>query len=197
MTQFINILISALYAMLIQNLIFSAAYGISETIKIAKKPRHLFMCTASVAYFSVFAVIGSYFINKLSFIAVLPETAVYLVYAIIIGVVYLISGYFCVHFLKANKKFMNSLGMCAFNSLVLSVPVLSLKTGNDLFEGIGLAVGAAFAFLIAILLINAGIRHIAQNKNIPKVFQGTPALLIYVGILSLALSSLSGESLFV
>ena len=49
----------------------------------------------------------------------------------------------------------------------------------------------------SLLLINAGIRHIASNKNIPPFFNGTPAIVIYVAILSIALSCFSGESLFV
>ena len=50
--------------------------------------------------------------------------------------------------------------------------------------------------VLAVLLINAGIRHIANNENIPAVFRGTPVLLIYVSLLSLAFSCFTGESLF-
>lgn len=197
MSQFFSLVIAALYATLFQNLVLSASYGISETIKIAKRPKHLVMCSCSVGFYCTVAAIGAFFANKIEFIKTLPDVSLYFVYTLIIAAIYLVSGYFFVHVLKANKKFMNSLGMCAFNALVLSVPVLSFKMNAGIFESIGLGIGAAFAFLLSVLLINAGIRHIANNKNIPPIFRSTPALLIYVGILSLALSCLSGESLFI
>ncbi len=197
MNNFIDTLITALYATLIQNLVFTAAYGVSETVKIAKRPKHLVMCTLSVAFYSVSTAVICHFLDRLEFIASLSSILRFLVYVVVLCVIYLITGFICIHALKANKKFMNSLGMCAFNSLVLAVPMLNFKANYNIFEVIGNGLGTAFALFLAVLLINAGIRHIASNKNIPEVFRGTPVLLIYVALLSLAFSCFSGESLFV
>lgn len=197
MTNFINMLIAALYATLLQNLVFTAAYGISESIKIAKRPKHFFMCACSVAFYSVTVPLCCRALEKISVISNLPLAFHYVIYVLVLAVIYLVSGYICVHLLKADKKFMNSLGMCAFNSLVLSVPVLNFKANYSILQSVGIGIGAAFAFVLAVILINAGIRHIASNKNIPAVFRGTPVLLVYIALLSLALSCFSGESLFI
>lgn len=197
MTGFISVLITALYAMLIQNLVFTAAYGVSESIKIAKRPKHLVMCTLSVMFYSVTTAVVCRALDKIKAVTELSAILHFALYVLVLSAIYLITGFICVKGLKANKKFMNSLGMCAFNSLVLAVPMLNFKANYNMLETVGNGIGAGLAFLLAVLLINAGIRHIASNKNIPEFFRGTPALLIYVALLSLAFSCLSGESLFV
>ena len=196
MTQFISMLIAALYAMLLQNLVFSAAYGITESVKIAKRPKYLLMCTLSVGFFSVSSSVLCRLIDNVKMISELSATVHFLLYVAVTVLLYLISGAFCIGVLKANKKYMNSLGMCAINSLVLAVPLLNASANYSIIESVGTGIGAALAFVFAVLLINAGIRHIADNESIPKVFRGTPALLIYVSLLSLAFSCFTGESLF-
>ena len=118
------------------------------------------------------------------------------IYTFILCVIYLVSSLFCILVLKADKKYMNSLGICAFKALVLSVPIINFKANHTFFEAVGTAVGAAGAFVLSVLLINGAMRFL-QSRDIPKVFKGTPALFIYVSLLSLALSCLSGEALFV
>lgn len=196
MTQFFQMLIAALYAMLLQNLVFSAAYGITESIKIAKKPKYLLTCAVNVAFFSTATAVICRLFDTVKAISSLSVTVHFLLYTAVLSVLYLVTGAFCVTVLKANKKYMNSLGMCAINSLVLSVPLLNASANYNIFEAVGTGIGAAFAFVLAVLLINAGIRHIADNENIPAVFRGTPVLLIYVSLLSLAFSCFTGESLF-
>ncbi|MDD6527133.1 MAG: Rnf-Nqr domain containing protein [Oscillospiraceae bacterium] len=196
MTQFISMLIAALYAMLLQNLVFSAAYGITESVKIAKRPKYLLMCALSVGFFSVSSSVLCRLLDNVKMISELSATVHFLLYVAVTVLLYLISGAFCIGVLKANKKYMNSLGMCALNSLVLAVPLLNASANYSIIESVGTGIGAALAFVFAVLLINAGIRHIADNESIPKVFRGTPALLIYVSLLSLAFSCFTGESLF-
>ena len=196
MTQFISMLIAALYAMLLQNLVFSAAYGITESVKIAKRPKYLLMCALSVGFFSVSSSVLCRLLDNVKMISKLSATVHFLLYVAVTVLLYLISGAFCIGVLKANKKYMNSLGMCALNSLVLAVPLLNASANYSIIESVGTGIGAALAFVFAVLLINAGIRHIADNESIPKVFRGTPALLIYVSLLSLAFSCFTGESLF-
>ena len=197
MNGFIDMLIAALYAMLLQNLVFTAAYGVSESIKIAKRPKYFITSSLTVGFFAAVISVICFFVEKIPFIRGINTVAHYMIYVVILSIVYLLAGAFCIGVLKANKKFMNSLGMCAFNSLVLAVPALNFKANHTLPEAFGTGVGAALAFALSVLLINAGIRHIASNKNIPPFFRGTPAIVIYVAILSVALSCFSGESLFV
>ena len=197
MNGFIDMLIAALYAMLLQNLVFTAAYGVSESIKIAKRPKYFITSALTVGFFTSVISVICFAVEKIPFVSELNAVAHYMIYVVILSVIYLVSGAFCIGVFKANSKFMSALGMCAFNSLVLAVPALNLKANHTLPEALGTGIGAGLAFALSVLLINAGIRHIASNKNIPPFFNGTPAIVIYVAILSIALSCFSGESLFV
>lgn len=197
MEIFIDMLTSSLYAMLLQNLVFTASYGISESIKIAKRPRYFITSTLTVGFFTVAISLICFCLQKIPFVSSLSSVPRYMLYVIVLCLIYLLVGFVCTFLFKANKKFMNSLSMCSFNSLVLAVPALNYKANYTLFEALGNGFGAALAFALSVILINAGIRHIANNKNIPQFFKGTPAIVIYVAVLSMVLSCFSGESLFV
>ena len=196
MNVFSSMLVSALYAMLLQNLVLSSAYGVSESIRIARTPKHLLMYAISVLFYTLSASLACIAADKAGLMEIVSLPVHIAIYTFILCVIYLISSLFCILVLKADKKYMNSLGICAFNTLVLSVPIINFKANHTVFEAAGTAVGAAGAFVLSVLLINGGMRFL-QSKNIPKVFKGTPALFIYVSLLSLMLSCLSGGALFV
>ncbi|HZK38549.1 MAG TPA: Rnf-Nqr domain containing protein, partial [Clostridia bacterium] len=64
-------------------------------------------------------------------------------------------------------------------------------------ESLGTGIGAGAAFFLAVFLIGKGMGKLCENKDIPPAFQGTPAIFIYVALLSLAFTGFSGSSLFV
>jgi Na+-translocating ferredoxin:NAD+ oxidoreductase RnfA subunit len=64
-------------------------------------------------------------------------------------------------------------------------------------EAIGAGLGAGLAYVIAVLLINTGLKRLDTNKSIPKIFKGTPAIFIYTALLSLAFTGISGTSIFI
>ena len=197
MTQFTSMVTAALYAALVQNIIFSTGYGISESIRMAKRPKHFFMYGGAVTYFSLVLSVICFFINKISFVSSLETKYHIAIYAVILVVLYIVTALFCLVFLKADKKFMNSLGMCALNTLIIALPVINFKAGYSLSETVGMGIGAGLAFILSVLLINAGMKHLSSNPYIPEVFRGTPGLFIYISLIALAMSCISGQSLFV
>ena len=50
--------------------------------------------------------------------------------------------------------------------------------------------------MLAAALISKGSAALDKNENIPEAFRGTPAMLIYVGLLSLAFAGFADSSLF-
>lgn len=197
MTQFTSMLTAALYAMLIQNIIFSTGYGMSESIRIAKRPKHFFMYGGTVTFFSLTLSLICFFLNKIPVIFALETKYRIALYTLVLLVLYLVTALFCLTALKADKKFMNSLGMCALNTLIIALPVVDFKAGYTLAETVGTGIGAGLAFTLSMLLINTGMKHIENNRYIPEVFKGTPALFIYISLIALAMSCISGQSLFV
>lgn len=197
MLQFTSMVTAALYAMLVQNLIFSTGYGMSESIRMAKRPKHFIMYGASVTFFSLTVSVICYFLSKIPGVTELDTGLHVGIYILVLVVLYILTALFCLTFLKADKKFMNSLGMCALNTLITALPVIEFKAAYSIWESIGTGIGAGLAFTLSMLLINAGMKHIAGNKYIPEVFRGTPALFIYISLIALSLSCISGQSLFV
>lgn len=195
--KFTSMVTAALYAMLIQNLIFSTGFGISESIRMAKRPKHFYMYGGAVTFFSLAVSVICFFLNKIPFISSLETKYHIAIYTLILTVLYIVTALICLLALKADKKFMNSLGMCALNTLVVSLPVINFKAGYTLAETVGTGIGAGLAFTLSMLLIGAGMKHIASNPFIPEIFRGTPSLLIYISLIALAMSCISGQSLFV
>lgn len=197
MTQFTSMLTAALYAMLVQNIIFSTGYGMSESVRMAKRPKHFFMYGGTVTFFSLSLSLICFFLNRIPSVFSLSTKYRIALYTLVLLVLYLVTALFCLKALKADKKFMNSLGMCALNTLIIALPVIDFKAGYTLAETVGTGIGAGLAFVLSMLLINTGMKHIRNNRYIPEVFRGTPSLFIYISLIALAMSCISGQSLFV
>ncbi|MBQ8503800.1 MAG: hypothetical protein IJ491_05940 [Clostridia bacterium] len=193
---FSDMLITALYAMVVQNLVLTASYGLSESIRTAKRPKHFVMYGASVTFFCFFTSLFCSLICRIPALSNLPFKISYIIFIVVLSVLYLSAGAFCKKVLHADKKFMNSLSMCAFNTLVIALPGINLKAGSTVGTAVALGFGAGLAFVLSMVLIRNGMRHINKNPHIPEFFKGTPALFIYVSLIALALSCISGEALF-
>lgn len=196
MTVFFDMLKVALFACLFQNLIFTSAYGMSEAIRISKRPKHFFMSCMSVTSFSVFLSLSAHFFDRIPLFENLGLRYRFFFYVLILTMAYFVTALVFRKLLSADKKFLNSLGMCAVNTLVIALPLLGYKASLSLFEALGVGLGAGLAFTLSVILINGGMKFISKNKTIPEFFRGTPALFIYTALLALTISCITGESLF-
>lgn len=197
MSGFFQLLIAALYSLLIQNLIFSSGLALSETVRTARRPKFFLMYLITVVYYSTVTSLVCSLLDLYAPIKALNTIWHIGVFAVALAVIHLISSVFVIVVFKANRKFMNSMGMCAVNSLILAVPIINSRSANTVFASVGSGIGAGLAFMLAVVFINSGMRRIAENRDIPKAFRGMPAVFIYVALLSLAFTCLSGEASFV
>ena len=95
-----------------------------------------------------------------------------------------------------GRKFYNTLGIAALNTLVFAVPLINRQAGFTLLQSVGTGLGSGLSFILALQLVNIGLRRLEKNPDIPPLFCGTPAMFLYVAMLSLAFSGLSGRALF-
>lgn len=192
---FLRMLSVTLFTSLIQNTVFSGSLGIDESIKGARKPRYLVMYGFWIGFFSLSLSVAGRFMTPL-LAKIIPWCASqdFVAYVFVLVLIYLAAAVFCKYVLGANKKYMNSLGFCAFNSLVLSMPALG---GTSLSKAVAVAIGSGIAYILSVLIIRGGMRHISANNYIPVFFRGTPALFIYISLVALALSGISGGYLFI
>ncbi len=197
MTWFFDLLTAALYSLLIQNMVFSSGLGLSEAIRTARHPKYFFMYAATIVYYTTLTSLICRLLDLIVPINALGIIWHVLIFAAVLAAVSVITSIFAITVLKANRKFMDSLGMCAINTLVLAIPIINNRSASTVAGSIGSGIGSGLAFMLAVILINAGMRRILQNKDIPRSFRGLPAVFIYTALLSLAFACLSGEETFI
>lgn len=185
-----ELLSASLYVSLVQNLIFNGGYGVSEAVRMSAKPRKLLPLAVFMTYFSVtvsaicaaLEFIPKFHSSSELFHVTIFSGVVFAVYILTMAVVLIIG--------KIQPKTVRRISIAAFNTLVMAVPYINYRSAFTFAQSIGSGLGAGLAFIIAVLLINEGLKRLDLNTNIPKCFKGTPALFIYTAVLSLGFMGL-------
>lgn len=196
MTGFFDLLSASIYAIFVQNLIFSGGYGLSEAIRMAAKPKRLASAAGMIVWFSTVTSVICSLLENFSFIAQLNNSLHFVLYVAVLTAVYFLTCAVTLIVLRPGKKLMTNFGIAALNTLVLSIPLINHRSVSTLWESIGTGFGSGIAFIIASVLISAGFSKISKNKKIPKAFKGSPALFMYAAMLSLTFMGLSGSGVF-
>ena len=186
---------AAMYAMLAQNFIFTGGYGASEAVRMAAKPKQLYPMTFFITLFSTTVSVICVLLEQIAAVKRLSILGHAVEFIIVLTVMYIIVLAISVLVFKAKDRTVRRIGIAAFNTLVIAVPFINYRAAFTIAQAIGSGIGSGFAFVIAVLLINVGLRRLDRNPNIPETFKGTPAIFIYVSILSLAFSGFYGSGL--
>lgn len=197
MNIFFDMLSAAVYAIIVQNLIFSGGFGITEAIRMAAKPKKLLSTAGMIIYFSTVTAVICRILDYNPFIEKQSQAIHFLIFFAVLIVVYFITGALALVILKPNKRFMTKLSMSAMNTLVIAIPLLNHRSISTFGESIGTGFGSGVAFVAACLLLSVGFTKLSHNKKIPEPFKGTPIMIIYVALLSMACTGISGSGLFI
>lgn len=197
MNIFLTLISAALYVMVFQNLIFNGGYGLSEAIRMSAKPRQLFPMAIFITIFSTVLSTACVLIDTIPYVQTLNEIFHALIYVGVLLGLYLITMIIVIIYGKTPPRTIRRIGIAAFNTLVLAMPLINYRSAFTIIEAIGAGLGAGLAYVIAVFLINSGLKRIDANKSIPKCFKGTPAIFIYTALLSLAFTGISGTSIFI
>lgn len=197
MSIFLKIISAALYVMLFQNLIFNAGYGLSEAVRMSAKPRQLFPMAMFITYFSAVVSAVCVLLDTVQAVKNLNEMLHALIFVGVLAAVYIITMAVVLIYGKISPRTVRRIGIAAFNTLVLAVPFINYRSAFTVFEAVGAGIGAGAAYIVAVLLINGGLKRLDMNKSIPRCFKGTPAMFIYTALLSLAFTGISGTSVFI
>lgn len=191
-----DLLMTALYTVFIQNLVLSSGLGMSEAIRVSTRPGTFGKFAVMISGFSVITSAVCSLIDTVPAV----ESATYAVRAAIYGgvlaAVYLIMAGILKIAFKADSKILGTLGIAALNTLVLAIPYINNSAAYSFAGSIGSGIGAGIAFVLAAALINQGSRILAENDEIPEIFKGTPAMFLYVAMLSLAFAGFTDTNLF-
>lgn len=181
-----EMLITAVYAALLHNLVFTRAFGVSEAVRVSLRPGSFFAYAGMITAFSAVTGLICYPLMRLEAISALPFVLHLALFAAVLTVVYLLAAVFIRLTLGASSRFMSTLGISALNTLVLSIPLITSGSAYTLAQCIGCAVGAGLSFALAAVLVGAGVKKINSSKDVPEVFKGAPAVFLYTALISLA-----------
>lgn len=187
-------LINDFIALLAANLILTQALGTSTLFIAANSRKNLLRTAFVITVFTVLGSLGAYFADSL-----LPEKYSdlrLLIYIALIGILYVI--FLSALFLISREKFEKSrkyIHISAFNCAVMgTLFTISQRAADDSsfmnlksYAAAGLEAG--FGFILASLILTAAYRKLNSAK-VPASFRGFPAMLVYLGIISMAVYTL-------
>jgi len=192
---FSSLIISVITAVTAQNTVFARALGVSAAATAAKSKRNLPGVCLGVAYFSIMASAAAWVIygRTAGTATELKKPFVPLIYVLVIGFIYLLTLMLALIFFKGKfgriKKYVH---ISAFNSAIMGTIFLSMSTCSALYEFLlfGLCSGAGFAAAAYML---SGVYGQLCSDKVPSAFRGYPAVMIFTGIIAMALYGILGH----
>lgn len=182
----------AMVSIFTQNAIFDRAFGANVAIYASRKEQHVLGFTAGITAITTAASIVTYFIDKPMLAKEHGYYYMPLIYIGVIGVLYvtgLLVMWKCFH--KAYKEIRKYAHLAVFNCAVIGALFLNSNYGSDLPSYIGYGFGSGVGFFVACFMLNIAQDQLDSEK-IPRIFRGYPIMMIYIGIISLALNVLIG-----
>lgn len=191
---FQGLLTSVLTSVIAENFVFARAFGISPMIAAAKNNRTLPGVCLGVSYFTAAASAAMWGVSKLSFAEFGDRHFLVALYALIVGGIYLMT-LLCI-FLFARSRFVKIkkyVHISAFNSAVMGTIFLSASGCSALGEYLlfGLTAGAGFTAASYML---SGVYPVLYSENVPTAFRGFPAVMIFSGIMAMAVYGILGHA---
>jgi len=197
MELLMEILSVFLSAVLLENMVFSRALGVSRTTLVQEKRASviafsisvLFMCTvSSVLGWGIRWLLGW---SKIELTLFVKQAALFLAVIASYALLYLL--------VRSRMKalvsmFGNIVSYAAFNGAVYGSLLISSTKELALWQSLVHGFGAGCGMVLACWLILIGHRRL-DLRNVPRSFRGMPIMLMYIGILALALYGLVGHNL--
>lgn len=187
-------LVNDLIALLAANLILSQALGTSTLFIASESRKNLVGTACCITVFTTFGSAAAYLIDS-----ALPGSMRdirLLLYTLAVGVMY--GGALALVYRFRQNDFAvlrKYIHLSAFNCAVMgTLFTISNKAHNDsslmkFTEYLKFGIEAGFGFITAALILTAAYRKLNSSK-VPASFRGFPAMLVYIGIISMAVYSL-------
>lgn len=189
MREFFLYLLTAAF---LENLVFSTGFGSSILLRISHKRQNLLPFSILLCFFTVVTMAICYPLDLLIGTGVVakwlrPLMMITVSALLYVGVVMLLMKKLPSIYSRVKRM----LPMTVFNNLVIGIVlIVNQKFSTTYLGALGLAFGACLGFLILSWLTEEGMERL-DNPDVPKAFRGLPSILIYLGILALALMGFS------
>jgi len=180
--------------MLCANMIFMQALGTSTMIIAAKNRTNLAGTAFVITLFTTLASIAAYFVDGI--LNIEYEYFLLLCYVAVIAVIYILS---LIMTALINKRLFAKIKIyihisaynCAVMGSVYVVHNEAMKVGHfGLFDYFIFGIQSGLGFVLAAFILMAAYGTL-NSRKVPRSFRGLPAMLIYIGVISMAIYSLT------
>lgn len=174
----------------IENLVFSSALGLNKVVLDLSSPRRIVVFGSLFAWLGLWVTLG---LNLLEGLFNKQQWDEYLFFIFVILLTILVSLLTNLLLQKTTGQFYPVLRklipLTSLNTALLGVLYVSTQTIYTLKRSLFYTAWSAVGYTLALLLIYYGKKRLSLS-NVPRAFRGLPALLLYLGIISLALYGL-------
>ena len=187
-----NILLLAIGAALVNNVILSQFLGLCPFLGVSKNVNTALGMGGAV----IFVMTIASFVTSCIYYGILDRLGLTYLNTIVFILVIAALVQFVEMFLKKRvKSLYQSLGvylpLITTNCAVLGIALSNIQDGYNILESTINGVGSAVGFTLAIVIL-AGIRERIEYSDIPQAFKGTPIVLITSGLMAIAFFGFSG-----
>ncbi len=187
--------VAAMTALVVENAIFARSLGSSWMLYLIRHPKELLDFTGIMTAVTVVAGLIGYPLRSVIKMPGYEYISQPIIYLVCMLFVYALAYLTLKHFMPAlHERLSRRLADGAFNCGVLGALLIPATENMDLSRTLGYGIGVSLGFAGAVVLIGIGISRL-ELCHVPKPFKGLPILLIYIGLLSLALYGLIGHQL--
>lgn len=195
MIEFINnislFLSVCMSAIVFENALLTRILGIDRLIMITDDLTNIFTFGSTLTICTTLGCIVSYILNIFLYKFTYNYSFIPFIYVLSLSIIYIIIHLFLKNNIKDYKNIEKYISVAVFNCAVLGSMIIVWFQNKSLLESIALGFGTGIGYTLATLLISEGNRK-SKNRSIPRSFKGLPFMLLYTGILSMALFALRG-----
>lgn len=171
-----------------QNAILTTGFGASMLLRITRRPRDILLFSGLLTGFSLLTVLIVYPLDLLLGNTALAKMIRPVLMVAIAALLYLLAVLLLKKLLPAvYPRIQRMLSLAAFNNLTIGLAlVANHKVTLTLPGTIGLTLGACLGFLL-LSWLTAEARERMDNPGVPSSFRGLPGVLLFLGLVALAL----------
>lgn len=184
----------AISSILVENFVLVKFYGICPFLGVSKKTDTAIGMGMAVTFVMVLSSILTYAVQQYILIPLNVEYLQTIAFILLIASLVQFVEMVVKKILPALYKSLGIyLPLITTNCAVLSVTLINVQRGYDLFTTVCYSFFSALGFMLAIVLF-AGVRERLESADIPKPLQGFPIALITAGLLAMAFLGFQGLS---
>lgn len=195
--MFLRMIYTAFLAVGAENLLFSGGAGFSRALRAAQRRENIGIYALLITWFSLLSVLFGLWLRPVLPAAYGPKMILRSAYLAAAAAVAYFITYVCARRIlpvRFMKKISALLAPAAVNTVVLAMPYMQWYLALKPAEAVGYALGTGAAFFLASVVLSYA-EEKCRNPDIPASFRGLPALILYIGILSMAFAGFTGSKI--